>query len=402
MIRFRYKAVRPDGELVEGELEAADEAAAIRQLQREGLLPLRTRSSGIFPDRLVTRPTAKPSRREVIHLYFELSSLLAAGLPLDRALQILAGLSEDTAMSRVIRDLEERVRGGIALSEAIARRGEIFSPFQASLVKAGETSGRLGETLERLARYLEESEKLRERIRSALLYPTILVLVAGLSVAGLLMFVVPRFGQMFEEMEQPLPLATRIVVEAGILAQQWWWLLLLLPALFALWIVRSLARPAIRQRWERKLLKWPVVGRLVSHAETARLCRTLAILLESGVPLPKALQLSSAVVGNHAIRSGVEHATKELRKGRGLGAPLAELGLLPPLAVQLIRVGEETGNLPVMLHRLSETMDDQVQAGITRLLALLEPALIVGLALLVAGIITSILMAVLDANQLLL
>ena len=397
---YSYKAARPGGEVVEGELEAPDEASLIRQLQDQGLLPIRARRADRGLRGLLRRRGPRIDAEQVLHFTRELATLLEAGLTLDRALAILADLADEAALKGVIEGVREKVQGGDSLSAALAAQGKVFSPLYLSMVRAGEAGGVLHQVLQRLADYLERSHELRESIRSALIYPTILLVVAGLSVAGLLIFVVPRFSQMFEEMGQTLPLATRIVVAAGDFLGHWWWALLAGALLLVAWIKARLERPEVRARWDARVLRWPLVGGLVARVETARLARTLATLLGNGLPLLQALDLAREVVGNQAIAAALAQVSEEMRRGRGLAEPLAEADVLPPLALQMIQVGEESGELETMLFKVADVFDQEVRAAVKRLLTLLEPVLIVGLGVLVAGIIVSILMAVLSANQL--
>ncbi len=386
----------------EGVMEAENEQAVARRLQQQGLLPLSAKPAGMrFGLQRLRRGAA--SRQETIqHLVQELAILLEAGVPLDRALKLLAELGDDPERKDLVVRLRSRVQEGESLSAAMAASGGDFTPLQVNMVKAGEASGELAPSLERLAEQMERSQALRNRIRSALLYPMLLLLVAVLSVVGLLLFVVPRFGQMFEEMGQTLPLATRLAVGAGNFLQTWWWLLLLLPFLLMLWLERRLAIPAVRERWQRRLLRWPLLGDLVTRLETARFTRTLALLLESGIPLHRAVQLAGESVTNAALHQALIRARTGLKAGRGLGRPLELEGLFPPMATRMIRVGEESGELSAMLHRVADDQEKKLELRVERLLTLLEPILIIGLGILVAGIIASILMAVLDANQLLL
>jgi len=251
-----------------------------------------------------------------------------------------------------------------------------------------------------VAEYLDRSNELRENIRAALTYPMILLSVAGLSVALLLMFVVPQFSQMFEDMGQALPLPTRIVIAAGYLFRGYWWLMIGSVLLVTAGFRARLERPEVRQRWDRRLLGWPLIGDLLAKVETARFTRTLATLLESGLPLLSALTLVKGVIGNSLIAEGVESAAESLKQGRGLADPLIEQKVFPPLALQMVKVGEESGNLGPMLTRVADIYDGEVRASVKQMLTLLEPILIVGLGLIVAGIIVSILLAVMSANDL--
>ena len=400
MTLYSYKAVRPSGEVVEGELEAASETELVRQLQQEGLMPIRAVPAGRGLGGLFRRRRPRIGSQQVLHFTRELATLLEAGMTLDRALQILAELSDDEALAQMIAGVREKVQGGGTLSDALAAQGKVFSPLYISMVKAGEAGGVLHQVLERLADYLERSQELRESIRSALIYPTILLVVAGLSVAGLLVFVVPQFSQMFEDMGQALPLPTQIVVAIGDFLRDYWWMLVAGGLLFTAWAQAHFAKPQVRRRWDRRLLKWPLLGDLIAKVETARFSRTLATLLHNGLPLLTALKLVKDVIGNSVIAQSVEEAADHLKRGKGLADPLIEQQVLPPLALQMIKVGEESGDLEPMLIKVADVFDGEVRASVKRMLTLIEPALIVGLGLIVAGIIVSILMAVLSANQL--
>ena len=321
-------------------------------------------------------------------------------MTLDRALQILAELSDDQDLARMIANIRERVQGGDTLSSALEAQGKTFTSLYISMVKAGEAGGVLHNVLERLADYLERSQELRESIRSALVYPTILLLVAGLSVVGLLVFVVPQFSQMFEDMGQALPLPTQIVVSVGNALRSYWWAILAAAFLLVAWLQHHFSRPGVKERWDARLLGWPLLGDLIAKVETARFTRTLATLLHNGLPLLTALNLVRDVIGNSVIARSVEEAADSLKRGKGLADPLIEQQVLPPLALQMIKVGEESGDLEPMLNKVADVFDGEVRASVKRMLTLLEPALIVGLGIIVAGIIVSILMAVLSANQL--
>ena len=321
-------------------------------------------------------------------------------MTLDRALQILGELSDEEPLVRMIESVRENIQSGDSLSEALELQGKVFSPLYISMVKAGEAGGVVHQVLGRLVDYLERSHELKESIRSALIYPTILLVVAGLSVAGLLVFVVPQFSQMFEDMGQALPLPTQVVVTVGDFLRAYWWVLL--AGLFVIIALAQthFAKPEVNQRWDRRLLRWPLIGDLVAKVETARFSRTLATLLHNGLPLLMALNLVKDVIGNSVISQAVEEATDSLKRGKGLADPLMEQAVLPPLALQMIKVGEESGDLEPMLTKVADVFDAEVKASVKRMLTLLEPVLIVGLGLIVAGIIVSILMAVLGANQL--
>jgi general secretion pathway protein F len=397
---FHYKAVRFDGEPVEGDMDAADQATVIRHLQGEGLIPIEARSSGGLRRQITFGRAKVLTNKDISVLTRELATLLEAGLTLDRSLQILIELTEDERIERLLSDIQQRVRGGATFSTALEAQGNQFPRLYVNMVRAGELSGALEAVLVRLADYLERSTELRETVTSALVYPSILLFVAGLSVIMLLVFVVPQFAVLFQDMGATLPLSTRFVMGLGDLFRNWWWAMLGLVAL-AIWSVeKALQQPEVRDRFDRRVLRVPLFGDLIWKMETARFCHTLATLLKNGLPLLSALNLSKEVVGNRKLSSLLEEAAEDLKHGRGLAEPVARRQILPQMALQMIRVGEESGSLDAMVAKVAEVYDKETQASVKRLLTLLEPVLIIGLGILVAGIIVSIIVPILGVNEL--
>ena len=400
---FSYKAVRPDGENLDGEREAADEETLVRQLQAEGAIPIQIRPAGGLRALLrnARRPRAMRVRAEQIAtLTQELSTLLNAGLTLDRSLQVLHDLSRDDVIRRLLGSLRERIQAGGTFAAALELEGHTFSRLYINLVRAGESGGVLEAVLARLAEYLERTAQLRERVRSALTYPLVLVVVALLSIVLLLAFVVPQFSQMFADMGETLPLPTRIVIASGEIFRAYWWAGLAGFALLAALLQAALQRPKVRDWWDRQALRLPLFGDLLVKVEAARFARTLSTLLENGLPLLGALNLVKDVVDNRRVAETIDKAAQELKRGKGFAEPLIRDGILPDLALQMIKVGEESGQLDAMLAKVADVYDREVGATVQRLLTLLEPALIVGLGVVVAGIIISILVAIMQANQL--
>lgn len=400
MPRYYYKAVKPDGEPVEGEQDAADEAELIRRLQAEGLIPLQTRSAGGLTAQLARRRRRNLTPKAIEILTRQLATLLEAGLTLDRSLGVLRDLGGDEQFVRVVTDVQERVRGGATFSAALEGQGGQFSRLYVNMVRAGEVSGALDQVLLRLADYLERTAELRATVVSALVYPMILLVVAGLSVIMLLVFVVPQFTVLFEDMGAALPTPTRIVVGLGDLFRNWWWAMLVGLAAIAVLIERWLMNPDNRRRFDYQVMRLPLVGDLIWKMETARFCHTLSTLLKNGLPLLSGLTLAKQVVDNRRIGDGLDAAAEDLKHGRGIAEPLTSRAVLPQLALQMVRVGEESGTLDAMLTKVADIFDRETRASVQRMLTLLEPALIVGLGIMVAGIIVSIMMAILGANEL--
>lgn len=400
MPKYAYKAVRPDGTQVEGELEMPDEASLVAHLQTEGLIPIEMRSAGGLLASLRSPKKKGLTQKQIGEVTRQLATLLEAQMTLDRSLQILVELSDDEAITKVLADLQERVRGGATFSAALEAQEGLFPRLYINMVRAGEASGALDEVLTRLADYLDRVAELRETVTSALVYPTILLVVAGLSVIMLLVFVVPQFTVLFEDMGAALPTSTKIVVTLGELFRNWWWAMLCGVAVIAVIIERWLQDSDNRRAFDYRLMATPLVGDLIWKMETARFCHTLSTLLKNGLPLLSGLNLSKEVVDNRRIRDHLDEAAEELKHGRGLSEPLTSRAALPKLALQMIRVGEESGALDAMLTKVADIFDRETKSAVQRMLTLLEPVLIVGLGIMIAGIIISILMAILGANEL--
>lgn len=404
MPQYRYKAVTPSGEPQEGDMDGATQVAVVERLQGMGLIPIRVEESvaravgsasgpGFFNKKRITQD-------DVAVFTQELATLLKAGLPLDRCLEILIGLSANEPVRVLMGQLREDVRGGSALSKAMEAREDVFTRFYLNMIRAGEAGGALDVVLQRLTEFMERSKELRDTVKSALIYPVILVGVSLLSVVILLMWVVPQFSQMFEESGKALPLPTQIVIAAGDGVRNYWWVMALAGIGVYSWFTRQMREPAARYRWDRWVLNLPLFGDLVGKLEVARFSRTLGTLIGNGVSLLAAISIVKETLSNTVMADALSDVARQLKEGKGLGKPLMESGLFPKLAVHLIMVGEETGKLQEMLIRIADIYDREVHTSVKRMLALMEPVLILGLGLVIGGIIMSILVAILSVNDL--
>ncbi|MGF6227679.1 general secretion pathway protein F [Inquilinus ginsengisoli] len=395
---FAFKAADGAGNLVEGQLEAADEAAAIRHLQQLGQFPLEARP--------VRGARAQPRRgrvraKEVTTFLRQLAILLTAGQPLERALMTMAGTAtgkRGDAVARLAQPILDSVRGGHSLSAAVD--AQAFPRLAVNMIRAGESSGKLAQVLDRLADLRERSEKIRTTVTSAMLYPVLLVIVALASIALLLTFVVPQFETVFRDAGAELPVSTAIVVALGRFLQGWGWLILLTVLAGLLLLRQALTLSGPRLAWDRMLLRLPVLGGLLRILVTARFCRTLATLAGNGVDLPNALLLSRDVVPNRAVADALDTVVTGVRQGLGLSEPLAATGLFPDFAVQMLKVGEETGRIDLTAGHVADAYEQELETSVKRLVGLLEPTLIIVLGLAVGGIVMSILTAILSINDL--
>jgi general secretion pathway protein F len=408
MPMFQYKAVSSAGEIKEGVLEGATHSGVIAHLQSLGLIPIRAAevtadgvaanslSPGAAPRKPFFGGRGRVSEADLGAFTRELATLLRAGLPLDRSVEILIGLAEKKSVAELLVAIRNEVRGGTSLSKALDKRREVFSRFYINMVKAGEAGGSLGNVLQRLADYMERAAELKESVLSALIYPAILFVVAVASVLILVIFVVPQFKQIFDQSGKALPFATDVVLTTGIFLRKHW-PLILAGVVLAIWLFsRSFANPVTRARWDARFLRWPVMGNLIGKVEMAKFSRSLGTLLQNGVPLLAGLAILKDTLGNAVFRDAVDVVSRDLKEGRGMAKPMMEANVFPKLAVQMIGVGEETGKLDEMLVRVAEVYDREVAAAIKRALALIEPVMIVSLALLIGGIIMSILVAMFD------
>lgn len=406
MALFLYKAVSATGDIIEGELEAVDQKEVIEWLHTLGHTPIRADEITRAIDRRALSPLFwlgrrdRISRRDITEFTRQLATLLGAGLELDRALDVMIDVSDKEAMRRMLANLQDHIRGGAALSDAMVTQGSVFSSLYLNLVRAGEAGGALDPTLQRLANYLERAAELRETVKSALVYPAVLITVAALSVVVLLTVVLPEFSQLFEDMGATLPLATQIVMALGEFLKGYGWVIVVLAVILIASLRRQLTDPDRRYRWDSTLLKIPLVSELIVKLEVARFSQTLGALLTNGVPLLGALKIVKETLNNQVLAENLDQVSESLKRGGGLAQPLAEAQLFPRHAIHLLRVGEETGNLDDMLLKIADVYDKEVQLTIKRLLALLEPALILGLGAIVAAIILSILLAILGINDL--
>jgi general secretion pathway protein F len=350
---FRYKAITAEGRTQEGEMDAASQYLVIERLQSQGLIPVRadeisagsSKSRGGRQSESSWFAPKKLSQDHIAVMTEELATLLNAKLPLDRALEILIELSPNTLVRTLVVNIREQVHGGATLSKAMEEQKGVFSRLYLNMVRAGEAGGALEVVLTRLTEYMERARELRETVSSALIYPTVLLGVAGLSVMILLIFVVPQFEQLFEDAGKALPLATQVVVFMGEILRSYWWALLLFGFAIYKYFQNQFANPKTRYRWDALFLRTPLVGDLVKKLEVARFSRTLGTLLGNGVPLLNGLTIVKETLNNQLLAESMGAVAESLKQGHGLSQPLLENIHFPRMAVHMIRVGEETGHL---------------------------------------------------------
>ncbi len=401
---YAYSGLSPQGKNVSGIIDAENPRAARSKLRR----------SGVFPTDLAEART-EPTRREARSLgrFFErvgpqdlaivtrqLSTLVSAGLPLVECLSALIDQVDRERLKRMLSQIREQVNEGSSLADAMAQHPRIFTDLYVNMVRAGEASGALDVVLLRLADYTESSSQLRRKITSALVYPSIMVVLGGGIMFFLLTYVVPRITRIFVESKQVLPLPTRFLIGLSGFLSAWWWVFALMAAAATIGFRYYLRTPAGRYAYDRFTLRAPVFGKLFQKVAVARFSRTLSTLLRSGIGLLQSLDIVKNIVNNRVLLEAIESARDAIREGQSIAPPLNRSGFFPPLMIHMIAVGERSGQLEEMLARTADAYEGEVDTTLSTLTTALEPAIIVLMGAVVAFIVLSILLPIFQMSQL--
>ncbi len=392
---FSYRATTIEGAIVEGVIEATDEKSAIDRLKNTGYIPLKIAAPRESAKR---KFSLRSSKGALLTFTTELSALLGAGLPLDRSLNILSGISENTEMKDVVHAILKSIREGSSFSEALQKHPKIFPRLYLNMVRAGESGGVLDVVLDKLHEFLETSQELKDHIVSVMIYPSILFAAGGLSIIILLTFVLPKFSVIFAELGGALPLPTRLLLSFSSALRSYWWIAL--SAVVVLWIMfRSYVKTdSGRFAWDTFKLR--LMGDIIKKLETARFCRTLGTLLKSGVPILQAMNNARDVISNKVVAAAIDAVSAGAKEGKGIAVPLADTKVFPPLALSMIKVGEETGQLDTMLMKIATTYEKSLTVAIKRFVNLLEPAMILIMGLIIGFIVVAMLLAIFSITEL--
>ena len=401
---FEYSGFDAAGKKVSGMVEATGRRAVLQKL----------RSQGIYPSSLREESAARGKGREpgglrrlgkkvpVIELAAatrQLATLLGAGLPLDEAIATVVGQLEQPVLARTLGRVREEVVQGGALHTSLASQGKIFPPLYVNMVQVGENTGTLDKVLERLADFLEEQARMKSRINSAMAYPILMAFV-GTGVLGfLLAFVVPKVTKMIQDLGQSLPLPTLLLIRTSHFMSSYWWLIALVLGGTAVALVRYVRTEGGRLTLDRLALKVPLFGRLNLLIATSRFSRTLGTLLQSGVPLLNALDISQNLMQNRILRQALEDTAVAVREGESLAEPLRRSGVFPPMLAQMSAIGERSGELEKMLFRVAEAYEHQVEMSLSGMLSLLEPLMILVMGTVVGFIVMAILLPIFQASS---
>lgn len=391
MIAFKYRAITSGKQVIEGNKEATSKAALIKDLKKSGHIVLEVRDVGGHKRKPSSR---RLSKRALLSFLQELATLLEGGIPLDKSLRIIAHSQKNSALRDISEGILNGVKGGKSLAASLSQYPRTFPEVYVSMVRAGEEGGVLPQVLQRLAAFLERTIKVREDISSALLYPILLAIVGVLSIVIIILYVIPKFSVIFQDMGVALPFSFQFLMFLNYFVKFYGWTLV--AVILAIYLInrRRLKSGAKNVKTARKTLKIPLIGRLIWDIEVARFTRTLGTLLENGVPLLKSLDISKGVLSNAYLAGIVENTKTDIKKGSTLSASLDNKNFFPGTMTHLIIVGEETGRLGPMLLKVAENLESDVERSVKKLVALVEPILILFMGLVIAIIVISMLMAI--------
>ena len=412
MPQFSYKARKRSGELVEGVLEVPDRSAALMQIQRSGLFPLAvadvkagaaTPTKGadkgvnlmsFLPQSMREQMSQKrkPKLQELATFTTQLANLLQSGMPLTVALNSMTHLESPGIPAEVSRDLKQEVTEGRGLSDAMARQPRIFSELYVNMVKAGESSGSLVQVLRRMAQHFQQFAEVQAKFKSAMIYPVMVICVGLLIVAFFMFFMMPRFTEIFNGFNIELPLPTRVLMGASHWFLGYWWLLGLILIALVILFKRFQTSAAGARKLDEWRMKAPVFGKVVKLNLFGQFSRTLGTLLQNGVPVLTALKITEQVMSNGLIREAIAKTREAVTDGKTLAQPLAASKLFPQLMVDLVRIGEETGDVPGALNNLADTYEGELQISLRVMTNLIEPVLIILMAVMVGFLLLSILL----------
>ncbi|MBF0302350.1 MAG: type II secretion system F family protein [Desulfamplus sp.] len=403
MPQFRFEAINPDGKKVIDTIEARDRDEIFLMLQARGAVLLRwldgKSSNGIGSGLKLFSTGRSLNNARLLQLTSDLAHLFSSGLPIDRALSIAGSATSDSKIRAMTVYLQDALKKGTNLSDAMAEKPYDFNDLYVNMVRVGEMGGILPSVMERLSEFIGRTEEIKKYVISSSIYPAILLSVGFLSLLVILGFVVPKFAGIFADMGQQIPLSTQILLEISNFLRVWWWLLLSGFIILAIFLWRFLKTEHGKNISDKNILKVPYIGDVMLDIEMSRFSRTLGTLIKSGVPLMKALHIVKAVVSNSQVKDAVEHIYRQVKEGRSVSSLMRERKIFPPLVVQMVSLGEETGKIGDMLVSVAEDLDRKIQSKVKTYLSLLEPFSILFLGLLIGGVVVSMLTTIFGVNE---
>ncbi len=405
METFFYQATDKSGKFVEGDIQAVDFKSAVQKVRRLNYFPIKVTQGKQRQSlsKLFQFPLAqwfsRIKHKELLGFTQQLATLVSSGLTLDRSLGITVQLSEREKCKEVFSDIQKRVHGGSTFSDALASHPKVFSKLYASMIHAGEIGGVLDTVLHRLAGFLENIEEMKGKVISALIYPMILLVFGMGALAVLTIWVMPKFMVIFESSDKALPLLTQLLITFTDITNRFWPILLLLLISVVIGFLYFIKSEQGRYKWDSFLLKVPVFNDLIRKVEVSRFSRTMATLLNSGVPVLQALGIVRTILTNQVISNSMKSLHDSLKGGKGFAKPLEKIGIFPPMAIQMIVVGEETGAMEEMLNKVADTFDKEVDTALKRVVALIQPLIIIFLGIFIIFIVAGTLLGMMSISD---
>ena len=397
MSTFKYKLLTNSNSIIEGEKDAVSKLDLISELRKSGYVILNIRQ--VEKNKRFDFLLNRSNKKAVLPFTQELATLLEGGIPIDKSLSILSSGQVNNSLKDVVEDLLNSLKSGKSFAEALSNHIKLFSSVYVNMVRAGEEGGVLAQVLKRLGMFQERLQKVRGEIISAMIYPILLSSTGIVSVGALIVYVIPKFSQIFEGMGISLPLSTTLLMGASHYLIRYGWILILVGVAALFLYKRAMKDKTTSIKIDQKKLKLPMLGDLLWKIQISKFARTLGTLLENGVPLLKSLDIVKDVLSNHYLTNILDNVKVNVKEGAGLTVSLAKRGFLPEIAVHLLKVGEETGNLDKMLLKVADNFDTDVEQRLKRLVTMVEPVLILLMGAVIGMIVVSMLTAILSVND---
>jgi len=405
---FAYEALDSQGQVVRGEVEAASSEEAIVKIRSKSFFPTNVKEKSAKKARAPvvgarkrkkTLAFGKVKSKQLATFTRQLSTLVDAGLPIVRSLKILEEQQKPGVLKNQLGDVAEDVEGGSSLSEALAKHPKTFDKLYVNMVRAGEAGGVLDAILERLAAFMEKSQRLKKQVISALIYPIAVITAAGGILAAIMILVIPKFEEMFKDMRMTLPQMTQMLIAFSNWIRQWWFLLPAVPFGIFVFFKIVAANKTGRYVLDKVKLKMPLFGIIISKSTVSRFARTLGTLISSGVPILEALAIVKEATGNAVFENAIGRVHDSIREGENIAGPLGQTRVVDPMVLNMVDVGEETGELDKMLIKVADTYDEDVDALVRGMMSLIEPLLIIGLGSAVGFIVIALFMPLISLMQ---
>ena len=391
MTAFAYTAINAQGLESKGVLHAADEAAAKDQLRQRGLLARSLSEQKAVSNRVASFSKIKAKSLQVFSRQF--ATLIQAGVSIVASLLILEEQTDDKKLAAVIAEVREDVESGVVLSRAMSRHPKVFNRLYVAMIEAGEASGTLDTVLDRVAIQIEKETQLKRRVKSAMLYPSVVLTFATLVLIGMLMFLVPIFVKIFQDLNGQLPTLTQMVVNASNALRDYWFIIFPVVAIGVFALLRYKRTPQGRANWDRLKLRLPMkIGDVVQKVAMARFSRTLASLVSAGVDIVKALEITGSTAGNTVLEDALTEVRRRVHEGARIAQTMSDQPVFPPMVSQMVKIGEETGELDKMLSKIADFYEDEVDTAVAALTSIIEPIMMIGVGIMVGIIVIAMYM----------